>query len=168
MKCKTNCMQSAPSPRSSAPFLVSQVGAHAAKRFGESLAPLRLSPAHAGILRMLSHSSGLSQRELATRLGMHASRLVAIIDEMESLGLIVREGSTDDRRTNALRLTEKAGRVLADIGKIAREHGDALLASLSEAERDTLAQLLQRVADQQGLPRNVHPGYSSMRAPSTP
>ena len=87
---------------------------------------------------------------------MHASRLVAIIDEMESLGLIVREGSTDDRRTNALRLTEKAGRVLADIGKIAREHGD------------TLAQLLQRVADQQGLPRNVHPGYSSMRAPSTP
>ena len=99
---------------------------------------------------------------------MHASRLVAIIDEMESLGLIVREGSTDDRRTNALRITDKAGKVLAEIGKIARQHGDALLAALSDAERDTLAQLLQRVADQQGLPHNVHPGYSSIRPPRIP
>jgi DNA-binding MarR family transcriptional regulator len=117
---------------------------------------------------MLSHSSGLSQRELARRLGMHASRLVAIIDEMELLGLIVREGSTDDRRTNALRITEKAGKILAEIGKISRQHGDALLASLSDAERDTLTQLLQRVADQQALPHNVHPGYSSIRPLRTP
>jgi DNA-binding MarR family transcriptional regulator len=99
---------------------------------------------------------------------MHASRLVAIIDEMESAGLIVREGSKNDRRTNALHITDKAGKVLAEIGKIARQHGDILLASLSEAERDTLAQLLQRVADQQGLLHNVHPGYSRLSSPSAP
>ncbi len=108
---------------------------------------------------MLSRSSGLSQRELATRLGMHASRLVALIDEMESLGLIVREGSAEDRRANALRVTDKAGGVLAEIGKAARQHSDALLSALSKDERETLAQLLQRVADQQGLTRGVHPGY---------
>jgi DNA-binding MarR family transcriptional regulator len=154
-------------PPSSAAFLLAQIGAHAAKRFAEHLAPLNLSPAHAGILRLLSQSSGLSQRELAAKLGMHASRLVAIIDDMESLGLIVREGSTADRRTNSLRITGKAGKVLAQIGKIARQHGDTLLTSLSEAERDTLALLLQRIADQQGLSQNVHPGYSSLRPPHT-
>jgi DNA-binding MarR family transcriptional regulator len=144
---------------SSAAFLLAQIGAHASKRFAELLAPLKLSPAHAGILRMLSHYSGISQRELATRLGMHASRLVAIVDEMETLGLIVRGGSTEDRRANALRLTPKAGEVLVEIGKVARQHGDALLASLNEADRETLARLLQQVADEQGLSRNVHPGY---------
>jgi DNA-binding MarR family transcriptional regulator len=159
-------MRSSSNPSPSAAFLLAQVGAHAAKRFSESLAPLNLNPAQAGILRLLSHSSGLSQRALATKLGMHASRLVAIIDEMAALGLVVREGSADDRRTNSLHITEKAGKVLAEIGKIARQHGDGLLASLTDAERSTLAQLLARVADQQGLTHGVHPGYSSMTLPA--
>jgi DNA-binding MarR family transcriptional regulator len=90
---------------------------------------------------------------------MHASRLVAIVDELESLGLIVREGSTEDRRANALRMTAKAGEVLVEIGKVARQHSDALLGSLNDAERETLTRLLQQVADRQGLARDVHPGY---------
>ena len=98
---------------------------------------------------------------------MHASRLVAIIDEMAELGLVVREGSPEDRRTNALRITDKAGKVLAEIGQIARRHSDVLLASLTDAERATLAQSLQKVADQQGLSPNVHPGYSSMNSPAS-
>jgi DNA-binding MarR family transcriptional regulator len=80
-------------------FLLAQVGAHAAKRFAERLATLKLTPPHAGILRRLSNAPGISQRELAMALGMHASRLVAILDEMESLGLVVREGHAGDRRT---------------------------------------------------------------------
>ena len=56
---------------------------------------------------MLNRSSGLSQRELAIRFGMHASRLVGIVDEMESLGLVVREGNADDRRTYSLQITPR-------------------------------------------------------------
>jgi DNA-binding MarR family transcriptional regulator len=153
-------MSSRPNPSASTAFLIAQVGAHAAKLFAEFLGPLNLTPAQAGILRVLSHSAGLSQRELATRLGMHASRLVAIIDEMAELGLVVREGSLEDRRTNALRITDKASKVLAEIGQIGRRHSDVLLFSLTDAERGTLAQVLQKVADQQGLSPNVHPGYS--------
>jgi len=37
-----------------------------------------LTPPDAVILRMLGASGGLSQQELATRLGIHPSRLVAI------------------------------------------------------------------------------------------
>jgi hypothetical protein len=40
-----------------------------------------------------------------------------------------------------------------------REHQDALLSALSREERDRLADLLLRIADQQGLVRGVHPGY---------
>jgi DNA-binding MarR family transcriptional regulator len=145
-------------------FLLAQVGAHAAKQFAERLTPLKLMPAHAGILRLLALSPGVSQRELAARLKMHASRLVGVVDEMESLGLVVREGNTDDRRIYSLRLTPKGQESLAEIGKIARQHSDAVCAALNEEERAVLSGLLLRIADQQGLTRGVHPGYSRLGA----
>lgn len=146
-------------------FLLAQIGAHAAKQFGERLAPLQLSPPHAGILRLLAQSSGLTQRELADRLGMHASRLVGVVDEMESMGLLVREGNAEDRRSNSLQLTDKGRQMLGEVGKIGRQHNEALCAALTTEERDQLATHLQKIADQQGLTRGVHPGYGTL-APS--
>ena len=60
----------------SAAFLLAQIGSHAAKQFAERLASLSLTPPQAGVLRILQRHSPLSQRELAERLRMHASRLV--------------------------------------------------------------------------------------------
>lgn len=158
-----------PSRGTFAAFLLAQVGAHAAKQFAERLLPLKLTPPHAGILRRLAHSSGISQRELAAQLGMHASRLVGVVDEMESLGLVVREGNTDDRRTYSLQITPKGRETLEEIGKVSRQHNDALCAALSGEEREVLVGLLQRIADQQGLTRGVHPGFSRLgEKPSGP
>ena len=112
--------------------------------------------------------SALSQRELATSLGMHASRLVGIVDEIESLGLVVREGHPQDRRTYSLQITPKGREMLAEIARIARQHNDALCAALSVEERETLAGLLQRIADQQSLTRGVHPGCSGLGASPSP
>jgi DNA-binding MarR family transcriptional regulator len=151
-----------PPKRTFVSFLLAQIGAHAAKRFGERLAPLKLSPPHAGILRQLAQSSGLSQRELASRLGLHASRLVAIVDEMESLGLVVREASSDDRRTYSLKLTPKGQETMTEVGKISWQHNEALCAPLTAEERDTFKALLQKIADHEGLSVGVHPGYSSL------
>ena len=151
-----------PSKAIFAAFLLAQVGAHAAKQFAERLSPLKLTPPHAGILRRLAHSGGVSQRELAAQLGMHASRLVGVVDEMESLGLVVREGNTDDRRTYSLQITPKGRETLKEIGKISQQHNEALSTALSSEEREVLAGLLLRIADQQGLTRGVHPGFSRL------
>ncbi|HEX5234292.1 MAG TPA: MarR family transcriptional regulator [Silvibacterium sp.] len=148
-----------------APFaalLLAQIGSHAAKEFADRLSPLKLTPPHAGILRRLALSPGISQRELAAQLRMHASRLVGVIDEMESLGLVVREPSADDRRTYSLQLTAKGRESLAQISTIALQHNDALCAALSPEERTTLVDLLQRIADLQGLAHGVHPGFGSL------
>jgi DNA-binding MarR family transcriptional regulator len=140
---------------------LAQVGAHAAKQFAERLSPLKLTPAHAGILRRLSNAPGLSQRELAAALGMHASRLVAIVDEMELLGLVTREGNAEDRRSYSLQITPKGREMMAEISKISMQHNEAMCTALSEGEREVIAALLQRIADQQGLLRGVHPGFSA-------
>ena len=162
--CNTFPMPNRLSDKNHAPvgFLLAQVGARAAQRFAEALAPLRFTPPDAGILRLLSRSPGISQQELAGRLDMHASRLVAVIDALESKGLVVREANANDRRIYALQLSETGRTALAEIGKVARAHDEAMCASLDPAEREQLAALLQKIAAAQGLAPGVHPGYRTM------
>jgi DNA-binding MarR family transcriptional regulator len=140
-------------------FLLAQVGAHAAGLFAERLAPLGLAPQHAGILRLLAREQGSSQRELADRLGIQPSRLVALLDELESRGVIERRDDPADRRSYALHLTQSGRATLAEIGRVARQHGAALCAALDEDERRQLGSLLARIAAEQGLTPGVHPGY---------
>jgi DNA-binding MarR family transcriptional regulator len=108
---------------------------------------------------MLRFAAGLSQQELAAKLKIHPSRLVAILDNLEKRGFVERSANPDDRRSHSLRLAKNGEEALERIGKVAREHQDALLSALTKEERDTLAALLLKIADQQGLVRGVHPGY---------
>ena len=144
-------------------FLLSQVGAHAAMKFAERLAVLKLVPADAGILRILGTDSHISQQELSVRLGIHPSRLVAILDGLESRKLVERKPNAGDRRQYELHLTAKGGETLVEIGGIAREHQESLCASLTSAEREKLGELLKRIAGEQGLTPGVHPGYRRLK-----
>jgi DNA-binding MarR family transcriptional regulator len=146
-------------------FLLAQLGAHAASQFAERLGVINLTPPDAGILRLLRIAAGLSQQELAAKLKIHPSRLVAILDNLEKRGFVERRANPDDRRLYSLYLTENGGGVLESIGKVAWEHQDALLSALSREERGQLANLLLRIADQQGLVRGVHPGYQRLGSP---
>jgi DNA-binding MarR family transcriptional regulator len=148
-------------------FLLAQLGAHAASQFAERLGVLALAPADAGILRLLRVAAGLSQQELASKLQIHPSRLVAILDNLEKRSFVERRTNAGDRRLYSLYLTKEGGEVLEKIGKIAREHQDALLAALNKEERDQLADLLLKIADHQGLVRGVHPGYQRLGSPNS-
>jgi DNA-binding MarR family transcriptional regulator len=143
-------------------FLLAQVGAHAAMQFAERLAVLELTPPDAGILRLLRSAAGLSQQELAAKLGIHPSRLVAILDNLEKRKLVERRPNPGDRRLYSLHLTKDGGDILQQIGKVAQQHQDALLGALKKEEREQLATLLLRIADQQGLVHGVHPGYQRL------
>jgi DNA-binding MarR family transcriptional regulator len=152
-------MAGGPPGAGSIAFLLAQVGAHAAARFAERLAPLGLAPQHAGILRLVGASAGLSQRALAERLGILPSRLVALVDELEARGLVERRDDPADRRNYALHLSEAGHTLLGDVGRVARAHGESLCGALSEEERQQLASLLERIAEEQGLAPGVHPGF---------
>lgn len=159
-------MKSGVHPQSTA-FLLAQVGAHASGRFAQQLDALGLGPPHAGTLRLISISPGISQQALSSMLRLAPSRLVLLVDELEERGLVERRSSSEDRRVYALHVTEAGAAILADIAKLSREHDDATCAALSSHEREKLASLLRRIADQQGLEPGVHPGFSRLgRAPS--
>jgi DNA-binding MarR family transcriptional regulator len=155
----------APPGRQSSPaFLLAQVGSHAASKFAERLTGLNLAPPHAGILRILGAKAGITQQALAAALGMVPSRLVALLDDLEARGLTERRENPEDRRRYALHLTEKGQATLKAIGEIARKHQRVLLAALSEHEQRQLSAFLQRIGDEQGLTRGVHPGYKKLRS----
>lgn len=143
--------------------MLAQVGAHAARKFAERLKPLGFAPYHAGLLRKVAHSPGISQQDLAGSLRMHASNLVGIVDELETRGLLERRPSETDRRVYALYLTAQGKQDLTKIGEVAREHSRALLAVLTEAQRVELAGLLEAIAEDQGLSPGVHPGFTTIR-----
>lgn len=145
-------------------FLLAQLGAHGAARFADRLIPLGLTPPQAGILRAISADPGRSQNAVAEQLGLHPSRLVALIDDLERAGLVERRRSVQDRRLSVLHLTEQAAVTLADLGHAAAEHEDDLCTALNPDERSQLATLLRRIAGQQGLTPAVHPGFGQLRA----
>ena len=140
-------------------FLLAQLGAHAAALFAERIRPLQLTPPQAGVLRLLAQSPGQSQRELADALGMHAPRLVTLIDELEDRGLVARDRDPGDRRNYAISLTDEGRRLLAELGRVAGHHEHAITASLDKDERAQLLALLRRIAEEQNLRPGVHPGY---------
>ncbi len=79
------------------------------------------------------------------------------------MALVQRLENPRDRRIYLLQLTEQGKEVLQSIGRVAREHQEALLAALKTEERDLLVSLLSRVADQQRLRPGVHPGFARLR-----
>jgi DNA-binding MarR family transcriptional regulator len=145
-----------------AAFLLAQLGAHAARRFAERIAPLNIGPPHAGILRLIDSIPACSQKGLAKRLGIQPSRMVILIDELSDKGLVVRQRSAHDRRNYELALTRKGQQSLAKMLALAAQHEIDLLSALTPEERSTLAGLCQKVCDQQGLTRLVHPGYRNL------
>src|SRR5258705_3642742 len=137
-------------------FLLAQLGAHAADRFGRVLKKLRLAPRHAGILRIIEKTPSYNQRTLAKKLRVLPSRMVILIDELAEKGLVERKRNAKDRRHSELVLTKRGGRMLEKLSKLAAEHEADLCAALTTKERKQLAALGRKIVHQQGLTPYLH------------
>jgi len=140
-------------------FLLSQLGVHAAAQFAERIAELDLTPPQTGLIRLVASEPGLSQQAVAARLGMPASRLVALVDGLDERGVVERRRNPQDRRLHALHLTKAGEELLGRIAVVGRAHEQALTEGLDAADHATLQRLLTVLAEKQGLTPGVHPGY---------
>jgi DNA-binding MarR family transcriptional regulator len=143
--------------------LLAQLGAHSTAQLTSRLAVLELVPAHAGILKILAATPGLSQCTLARALGTLPSRMVGYLDELERKGLLERRPHQSDRRNHSLHLTKAGRAAYRSTSRLAQEHQQALLAGLSRQQETQLAELLQLVAHQQGLISGPVPQIAPLR-----
>lgn len=142
-----------------AAFLLAQLGAHAAGRFAERINPMGLTPPQSGLIHAIAAAPGRSQQAVAEHLGMHPSRIVVLVDDLERDGIVERRRDPQDRRYYALHLTDQGRAALSTLAAASAEHEAELCAALTDDERTQLALVLQRIADQQGLTPGVHPGF---------
>ena len=138
--------------------LLVQLGFLAARRFGELLAPLGLEQRQAGLLKVLAAHEGTSQQALGEVMGLNATRMVFLVDELEQRGLVERRRNPADRRSHALYLTDLGRDTLRRTQRVAAAHERGLGASLTEAERAELVGLLRKVAAEQGVSPDSLPG----------
>jgi DNA-binding MarR family transcriptional regulator len=140
-------------------FSLAQLGAHVTGRYRQRMAELDLTPAETGLLLRIARTPGQSQQALADALGTPPTRLVAMLDGLESRGAIERRRNPADRRFNAVYLTDDGEELRRAIARVATAHERDITAALDDNERAQLRGLLGRISDQQGLIPGVHPGY---------
>jgi DNA-binding MarR family transcriptional regulator len=99
------------------------------------------------VLLVLNQEQGLTQQELAGRLLVSKGNVCAMIARMEANGLVERRSDPDDRRANRVFPTKHGAGLLA---KTVPEHQavvDRVMGVLSDAELQTLYQLLDRLEE---------------------
>ncbi|HEX6960088.1 MAG TPA: MarR family transcriptional regulator [Ferrovibrio sp.] len=111
-----------------------------ADRMGE------LTPGRFSLLTLLRHNPGINQTDLSRAVGLDKSTLTPALDQLERKGLIVRERTAADRRTYALRLSERGEALLDSLDDKVRRHEQNIVAGLSSAERAALLKSLKKIA----------------------
>jgi DNA-binding MarR family transcriptional regulator len=109
------------------------------------LAPHGVAPGGWYFLRVLWEEEGLTQRELANRVGMMEPTAVIALRGLERAGWIARRRNPNDRRKIHIRLTP-AGRALREeLLPLAHAVNARATGGLDEADRATLLALLRRM-----------------------
>ena len=104
-----------------------------------------LSPRAFSALSLVVDLPGITQSDLARRLGVERSGMVAIADDLETRGLIVRAPVPGDRRVQALQPTGAGQAEFARLLARVEQHEARLFSVLTDAERDTLLSILHKL-----------------------
>ena len=113
--------------------------------FREALGRDGLAPRVFSALSLVNEHPDITQSELARRLGIERSGLVAIVDELEGRGYLARTSVPSDRRVQALVPTEAGQQAYAEAVATVRAHEDRMFAAMTTKERETLLRLLKKI-----------------------
>ncbi|MFC7545318.1 MarR family winged helix-turn-helix transcriptional regulator [Plantactinospora sp. GCM10030261] len=146
----TKPIQPAPGPperlRCQPSWLVNHVGIPANRLVVERLGRPGARSDYA-ILAALAEFGPVSQATLGRRLGMDRSDVTGVLDSLQERGHVVRTVDPDDRRRNAVSITDSGRDALHLLDTELDAAQDALLAPLSQHEREQFVALLQRLVD---------------------
>lgn len=127
-------------------FLLARANALSLAAGNAALAPHGLRARSYSVLELAAGEARPSQRELAEFLRLDPSQVVALVDELQGLGLVARESDPADRRTKVVVATPR-GREVCEAARAAASTAEqALHAGISGRERELLADLLRRMA----------------------
>ena len=108
--------------------------------------PLPYNPVDYQTLRFVAVNADARATDIAREVGVPATTMQSALDRLVRRGLLAKRASDSDRRARLYRLSIEGRRVHAAIEAQDRANMAAMVEPLSDAERETLARLLDRVA----------------------
>lgn len=102
---------------------------------------------HYRLLAALEESGPASQAELGRGTSVDRSDVVAVLDDLERLGLVNRAADPDDRRRNIVSITRAGSKQLRKLDQVLADVQSQLLAPLSATDRERFIRLLRQVID---------------------
>lgn len=114
--------------------------------FIRSLAPWDITPPRFSALAIIARNPKLKLTDLSSVLGIARSGAVLLINTLQRMALVERRPSPTDKRAYGLHLTPKGKATLTQIRQVVLEHDARVTAKLSAGERQTLLQLLHKLA----------------------
>lgn len=104
-----------------------------------------LTPARAGVLWALFQDGPVTQRALATRLGVTPRNVTGLLDALQEDGLVVREPHPTDRRATLVSLTGEGRSTTSALRGGRDELADLLFADVPADRLDTFTATLAQV-----------------------
>lgn len=126
--------------------LIGRVSRGFARLYEPKLRELGLSLGQVPVFVMLKGGKALSQSDLARLARVEQPTMAQLLSRMERDGNIVRTPDPDDGRSKLISLTTDAERRMPSAKKILFAGEAVALAGFSEAEKDTLVALLDRLS----------------------
>lgn len=111
---------------------------------------LGIRPVQYAVLNVIDRNAGLKQSQVSEALGIKRANLVAILDALERRGLARREAVATDRRSYALRLTDKGAALMKELRARSEAHEKRLATVIGESGRQQLLKLLHGVIEAVG------------------
>ena len=111
----------------------------------EALTPYGIDGRELGVLLVLVGREPTSQQQVAQRLGIDRTTMVALLDTLEGKGLVSRHPDAEDRRRNVVELSAAGQDVLRRATKAAEDAERELLAPLSPQAARQLRDSLQAI-----------------------
>jgi len=127
-------------------FLLARASALSNAAGNAALAPVGLKVRSYSVLELAAGEVRISQREIADFLRLDPSQVVALVDDLQVAGMVVREPDARDRRANVVVATPLGQQTLVQARRAVRDAELSSHAQLTSAERATLAVLLQKAA----------------------
>ncbi|HST24974.1 MAG TPA: MarR family transcriptional regulator [Gaiellaceae bacterium] len=137
-------------------FNLSSLGYAVSKGFKDILGPFELHPREFAVLRAVGFQEGQTQQALGDRLQIPRSRMVSIVDELESRGFLERHPNPADRRVRELHLTAAGRKALDQTFAEALAFEQQVTSTLDPDEREQLLGLLDRISAHLGIGPGAH------------
>ena len=115
---------------------------------GESVRQHGLTHAQFDIIATLGNTPGMSYKELGERTLITKGTLTGVIERLEQKGLVLRERSSDDKRSFFVRLTPAGDGVFCDVFPKVVAHGKQLFSSYADSDFEALENVLRKLRDQ--------------------